>query len=356
MLEHKGKVKMSTRHLKYSLAFTTPAIALAAMLAGGWWTYGALVYAFGIIPVLELIFGGSEENMSKVEEEVEKKDRLYDFILYAFVPIQYALLALFLYFVSQPGLETYEIVGYIMAFGVACGVFGINVAHELGHRNTWYEQAMSKALLLTSLYMHFFIEHNRGHHKHVATPEDPASARYGEMLYTFYFRSVINGYLSAWRLENGRLRKAGITVWSLKNEMIIFSLLQISLVALIGLLFGAWVMLYFILAATMGFLLLETVNYIEHYGLERTKAGESHYEKCRPVHSWNSNHPVGRIILFELTRHSDHHYMASRKYQVLRHFDESPQMPTGYPGMVLLATVPPLWFFVMHRQLKKYQS
>lgn len=211
---------------------------------------------------------------------------------------------------------------------------------------------MSKLLLLTTLYMHFFIEHNRGHHKHVSTDEDPASSRYGEMVYSFYFRTIWGSWLSAWRLERKRLEQKKRVFWSFQNEMLVFQLIQGTLILLIFFTFGLTALVYFLAAALMGILLLETVNYIEHYGLRRQKIGER-YERTRPIHSWNSNHPLGRILLLELTRHSDHHYMASRKYQVLRHFDESPQMPTGYPGMMLLALVPPVWFFVMHREMER---
>jgi alkane 1-monooxygenase len=215
---------------------------------------------------------------------------------------------------------------------------------------------MSKSLLLTSLYMHFFIEHNRGHHKNVSTDEDPASSRRGETVYAFWFRSVSTSWVDAWKLENDRLAKLSLPWYSLRNEMLIYQFIQIGMLAVIAVFFGWQTMLAFIAAATFGFLLLETVNYIEHYGLRRKKIDGEYYEKVMPIHSWNSDHPIGRLMLFELTRHSDHHYMASRKYQVLRHFDQSPQMPTGYPGMMVLSLFPPLWFKVMHTHIDKYKA
>jgi alkane 1-monooxygenase len=274
-----------------------------------------------------------------------------------FVPIQYAIIFLTLNKLNQPGLTWVEITGMIAAAGLACGVFGINIAHELGHRSTPHERAMAKALLLTSLYTHFYIEHNKGHHRWVATEKDPASSRYGETLYAFWFRSMIGGYLSAWHIENTRLRKEGKALWSpIHNEMVRFTLMQIAFVAAIGLIFSPVVMGYFLIMALIGGLLLETVNYIEHYGLQRKKLGEDRYERTMPVHSWNSNHILGRLMLFELSRHSDHHYKPARKYQVLRHHDDAPQMPTGYPGMMLLSTIPPLWFYVMHRRIAHYRK
>lgn len=211
-------------------------------------------------------------------------------------------------------------------------------------------------LLLTSLYMHFFIEHNKGHHKRVATPEDPSSARYGEWLYLFYFRTIIFSYSSAWTIANKEAKKKGHKAFSWHNEILQFHLIEMALVVLIFFVFGWLTTALFLAAAMHGILLLETVNYIEHYGLQRKKIAEGKYERAMPVHSWNSNHVIGRVMLFELSRHSDHHYLASRKYQVLRHHDNSPQMPTGYPGMMLLASVPPLWFWVMNKRIKSLQQ
>jgi alkane 1-monooxygenase len=323
---------------------------------GGPWVFFGVFYAFGLIPFLELFMQGSTENFSQAEEEVLKKDFAYDLLVWLIVPAQWALMIIFLFKVGDAALPLWERLGLISAMGIGCGVFGINVGHELGHRNTWYEQLMSKMLLLSSLYLHFFIEHNRGHHKNVSTDEDPASARRGEMLYAFWIRSVTTGWMSAWKIENNRLAKLGLPWYSLRNEMLIYQLIQVSLILAIAVVFGWLTMLCFIAAAVFGFLLLETVNYIEHYGLRRKKIDGEYYEKVMPIHSWNSDHPLGRLLLFELTRHSDHHYIASRKYQILRHFDQSPQMPTGYPGMMVLSLMPPLWFKVMHAHIDKYKT
>jgi len=202
--------------------------------------------------------------------------------------------------------------------------------------------------------MHFFIEHNRGHHKNVATELDPASSRYGENVYSFYLRSIPDGFVSAWKLESKRLKKLNKNVFGFDNEMLRFQMIQLLLCLCVFWFFGWAVLLYFISAALFGILMLETVNYIEHYGLMREKKG-NHYERTMPVHSWNSNHPLGRLLLFELSRHSDHHFLASRKYQILRHHDDSPQMPTGYAGMMILALLPPMWFSVMNRRIERFR-
>lgn len=198
--------------------------------------------------------------------------------------------------------------------------------------------------------MHFYIEHNKGHHKRVATPDDPSSARLGEPVYSFYFRSIFFSYISAWSIAFKDTAKKDKSI--LHNEMLHFQIVQLIFLGLIYYWFGGLTTLLFIGAAMQGILLLETVNYIEHYGLQRRALSQGRYERAMPEHSWNSNHVIGRVMLFELSRHSDHHYLASRKYQVLRHHDNSPQMPTGYPGMMILSLIPPLWFAIMNKKIK----
>ncbi|HEY6503354.1 MAG TPA: alkane 1-monooxygenase [Chitinophagaceae bacterium] len=342
------------RAFKYISPFIIYIGSFRAFMVTGWEVWLPLIYAWLIIPLLELFIRPDPENMTGAEEESAKKNRIYDLLLYFVVILQYAALVMFLYAMSHDEMTWIDIIGRVWVMGMLCGVFGINVGHELGHRVNKFEQVLAKMLLLSSQYMHFFIEHNKGHHKRVATPEDPSSARYGEWIYAFYFRSIVLSYISAWDIANKEVIKKGRPVFSLHNEMIRFTLIQVSFVAVIFFTCGWLVTLYYLVAAGIGITLLETVNYIEHYGLQRKATGEGKYERAMPVHSWNSDHVIGRIMLFELSRHSDHHYLASRKYQLLRHHADSPQMPTGYPGMMLLALIPPVWFFVMNKRIKKY--
>ena len=355
-----GRVKylfhMTPKMLKYLSPLLVYAAAFWSFNTTGWPVWAALLYAWVFIPVTELFLPANPGNMSSAEEELARSSKLYDYFLYIIVPLQYGLLAKFLISMQEADLSVADIIGRVWTMGLLCGTFGINVGHELGHRTNKTEQFLAKALLLTSLYMHFFIEHNRGHHKRVATPEDPSSARYGEVIYVFYFRSILNSYFSAWRIANNEQRKKNRRIISLSNEMIQYHLVQVGFVAIIFLLFNWLITFYFLAAAGIGILLLETVNYIEHYGLQRKSLGNGKYERALPAHSWNSDHVIGRLMLFELSRHSDHHYLASRKYQVLRHHDEAPQMPTGYPGMMLLALVPPAWFYVMNPRVRAQQQ
>lgn len=346
---------MPVKSLKFALPLSLFAVAFVSFTGRGIMTYIPVMYVFLVIPLAELLIPPNPDNMSATEEQLAKKDRAYDLWVYVTLPLQYAFLMFFLFSVQDASLTTTELTGRVISMGLLCGSFGINAAHELGHRTQKYERNMSKALLLTSLYMHFYIEHNKGHHKNVSTPEDPSSARKWEPVYLFYFRTIITGYISAWKIAAEEQLKNSRPVIHYSNPMIQFQFLQLALLMAIYLSFGSLALGCFAGAACIGFLLLETVNYIEHYGLQRKK-NERGYERAMPEHSWNSNHILGRLMLFELSRHSDHHYLASRKYQILRHHDHAPQMPTGYPGMMLLSFIPPLWFTVMHKRINKFRA
>ncbi len=343
---------------KYILPFVVFAGAYWSFSRQGWDTFVPMIYAFIFIPLLELMLKPDSRNLSATEESLAKNYPLYDWFLYTIVPLQWLAVIFFLYSLKKDisNLDNLSLIGRIGSMGLLCGVFGINVGHELGHRVKAGERFLAKTLLLTSLYMHFYVEHNKGHHKNVATKEDPSSARYGEMIYLFYFRTIIHSYISAWKISAADLRKKGLQILHWQNEMIQYQFVQFLFLVVIWYMCGTTILLYYIMAAFIGILLLETVNYIEHYGLERKQKDSGQYERAMPWHSWNSDHVIGRLMLFELSRHSDHHYLASRKYQVLRHFDNSPQMPTGYPGMMILSLIPPLWFRIMNKKIAAIRS
>lgn len=336
---------------KYLTIVSLPILAFIAFSSTGWKTLLPIFEAFVFIPLVELLFKPDSKNITEEEEQKLANHPLYDFLIYLTFPIHLGLLIYFLIGIPSIGLTLFDQIGRTASMGLLCGVLGINVAHELGHRNTWHEKFMAKTLLLTSLYMHFFIEHNRGHHRNVATPEDPSTARKNELVYTFWFRSIIFSFISAWNLEKQRLKRAKKSTLSFTNEMLQFVLIEIASVIAIFYFFGIETMLWFLVSAFIGAILLETVQYIEHYGLQRKKVNNKRYEDTNPTHSWNSNHMMGRLFLFELSRHSDHHYQPHRKYQILKSHQDSPQMPTGYPGMMLLSLLPPLWFKIMNRKL-----
>ncbi len=336
---------------KYLFAYLLPLSATVALAIKGAWAWATPVVSFVLLPLLELWMPQSTENVPPQEEEARSKRLFFDVLLYLNLPILFGLTSWYLWTVQYQTLSWSELLGLTLGAGIIVGAIGINVAHELGHRVKPYEQTMAKWMLMVALYQHFFIEHNRGHHKYVATERDPATARRNEWLFTFWLRAITGSYKSAWHLETQRLQRAGLPVWSLHNEMLRFALWQAAWLAAVALLLGLRALLGALAIALIGVLLLETINYIEHYGLRRRILPNGRPEPVSPAHSWNSNHELGRIFLYELTRHSDHHYKATRKYQILRHMDESPQLPFGYPTSVLLALVPPLWFRIMNPRL-----
>lgn len=338
------------RYLKYFTAFSLPILAFVAMNSSGLMTFLPLIEAFALIPIIELLAKPQMANLSKEEEKEALNNKGFDWMIYLISFVHFGVLIYFL-FVIDNTTETIDLVGKTMSMGLMCGSLGINVAHELGHRNNKMEQTLAQGLLMTSLYMHFFIEHNRGHHKNIGTKKDPATARVGESLYKFWIRAIWQSYWHAWKIENDSLRKRGIAVWSLKNQMLRFQLSQITLLLLIFFVFGWFTFVCFVAAAVFGFVLLETIDYVEHYGLTRKEISPGVFERPQPHHSWDSNFPVGRLVLFELSRHADHHYLANRKYQILRSHESAPQMPTGYPGMMILSLLPPLWFAIMNKRL-----
>lgn len=341
------------KDIKYMTAYLLPFSALAALYWQGAWAWATVLLAFVIIPVAEVFTPESTENFRPESEEKRLKIRFFDWLLYLNIPLVFGIVIWYLQVVTTGSHSISEVLGLSLGVGIIIGANGINVAHELGHRSNRLEQNLSKLLLLPALYQHFFVEHNRGHHKNVATDKDPASARYGEYVFAFWLRSVTGSWRSAWAIERERLSKESLPEWSWHNEMLRFSVFQSGWLAGIGLYFGWSGLLAAIGVAGVGILLLETINYVEHYGLRRRMLDSGRPEPVGPEHSWNSNHELGRIFLYELTRHSDHHFKATRKYQILRHMDESPQLPFGYPTSIILALLPPVWFAVMNPRLNK---
>lgn len=347
--------RLSMRFLKYTAAFTIPLVTALSFLQEGAGTWLAIAYGFVVLPALELVLPKLKRNLTALEREVVEKDRAYDVLLWLMVPIQYGLLGWFLWEAASGSREMWssEWWGFVLAMGFSCSILGINVAHELGHRRERFNQICSQLLLTTSLYTHFFIEHNKGHHRNVATREDPGTARRNEWLFTFWFRAVFLAWWSAWKIEAQAARRRGVSPWHLSNPFLRLQALQWGLLALVWIFLGWQVGIAWLIAGLFGGFLLEVVNYVEHYGLERKRINEHRYEKVQPHHSWNSDHPLGRLILFELTRHSDHHHLAHKPYSTLDSIEDAPQLPTGYPGMMLLSLIPPLYFAVMNPRVDR---
>jgi alkane 1-monooxygenase len=316
------------------------------------WFFGP-VLVFGVFPLLDLAIGTDAANPPDSVIKWLEQDRYYRWCTYAFIPLQYAGLVLACWLWGSGELSTIEGIGLALTTAMVSGV-AINTAHELGHKRASLEKWLSKVALAQSGYGHFFIEHNRGHHVRVATPDDPASSRMGESFYAFIPRTVIGSVRSAWALERARLGRMGKSPLTWHNDILGAWAMTVVLFAVLAIAFGAAVLPYLLVQAVGGFLLLEVVNYLEHYGLLRQKRDDGRYELCRPEHSWNSNNVASNVLLYHLQRHSDHHANPTRRYQALRHVDEAPQLPTGYAGMILLAAIPPLWRRVMDPRLVEH--
>lgn len=345
-------MKKLLQEMKYLSGYLISASVILSLLFPEYLAFFAVIFAFAIIPLTEFLLPQSHKNLSDEAEQTLLSNRVYDAMLYLSVPIQWGTIVLFCWLVSANDYSTLQLVGMTLAAGISSGVIGINIAHELGHRAKKSEQLMAWSLLLSSLYMHFSVEHNHGHHRYVATPKDPATAKKGQTLYGFWLQSIIGCYVSAWKIQLGLLQKNKQSFFSSANLMLIFQIFQVLLVVSIFAFAGNLAGWLFLGSAFVGIILLETINYIEHYGLSRKEIKPGVYEKVQPNHSWNSDYALGRIMLFELTRHADHHYKASRKYQILKSFENSPHLPAGYPAMMLLSTIPPLWFKVMNPRIQ----
>ncbi|WP_188461655.1 alkane 1-monooxygenase [Bizionia arctica] len=341
------------KDLKYLAALSIPIMAFMGIYLKGYFTYLTPFYAFVLIPIMDLLLPLDPTNLNPEEATDNLKTKLFDWLLYLNLPIVYGLIFYALITMSITSFNTFEIIGLILSVGTVLAVNGINVAHELGHRQSTNERFLGKALLLPSFYMHFYIEHNFGHHLHAATPEDPATAKYNQSIYSFWFTSTFRQYFNSWNIQKMLLKNNNNAFFSTKNDLLWYGMFQLSYLILVFVFFGTIGFVFVLAAGIVGFIMLETVNYIEHYGLLRSKLPSGRYERVKQNHSWNSNHALGRIVLYELTRHSDHHYKSSKKYQILDSYEDSPQMPYGYPTSMVISLFPPLWFKIMNKRVPR---
>ncbi len=311
------------------------------------------LYAYVLVPLLDAMLGEDRANPPESLVPMLEADPWYRAILLAYLPLQYAVVIWGVITFASGDLGAAAAVGLTLSLGLV-GAGGINVAHELGHKPDARSGWLAKLALAQTCYGHFYVEHNRGHHRRVATPADPASARYGESYYRFWLRSVAGGVASAWRLEQARLAALGRPVWHPANHLLQGWTLTVVAFALAVAVLGPPVLGFLVAQAVIGFSLLEGVNYVEHYGLLRERHADGSFERVRPRHSWNSNHVMSNLMLYHLQRHSDHHAHWSRSYQALRHHPEAPALPAGYTAMLLLAFCPPLWRRVMDPRLARH--
>jgi len=341
--------------LEFSIIYLVPLSVVAGYFLGGYYTFITPLFVFGVVPILDILIGRDIRNPSNETEKIWDRQIGFRALTWICAPLQVAMVFWGAYILKHTSLNFIELTGFVFSIGISSGVLGINVAHELFHRvNDKVEPFLGKSMLWTVFYMHWGLEHVFGHHRNVATPEDPATARLSESFYQFLPRTVFGSFNSAWEFEKNRLLKSGESVWSLKNRLVMFLFEQVLLILLFAFFFGFIGIFFLFVQSFIAVSLLEVINYIEHYGLIRRREENGKYEPVKPWHSWNSSNWLTNRFLFNLQRHSDHHYKPGRCYQLLRHHDESPQLPTGYAGMVLVALIPPLWRFIMDKRVKAF--
>ena len=325
-------------------------IALHSVTGNELWLLLPLLLSYGFGPVIDWLIGEDRNNPPEAVVMQLEQDRYYRWLTYIVVPLHYVSLFGVAWYAATQNLSGWAFIGLAVVAGLVSGL-AINTGHELGHKNSRLEKWLAKAVLAVPAYGHFTIAHNRGHHRNVSTPDDPASARMGESIYKFARREMPGAFFEAWTIEKDRLASRGKPVWHPNNQVLqsyaVTALITLLLVALFG-----WPMLLFLVVHNLlAWFQLTSANYIEHYGLLRQKDANGRYERCQPHHSWNSNHIYSNLVLFHLERHSDHHANPLRRYQSLRNFDDVPQLPNGYFGVYLLAYLPWLWFRVMDKRL-----
>lgn len=314
------------------------------------WLFLPLLLNYGLAPLIDWLIGEDRNNPPEAVVMQLDRDPYYRRLTWIVVPLHFVALIGTAWYAGTQDLSTGAILGLAVIAGMISGL-AINTGHELGHKNSSFEKLLAKIVLAVAAYGHFTIEHNRGHHRDVATPEDSASARMGESIYRFALREVPGAIRRAWTFERERLNRRGKSAWHPGNQILqsyaLTGLLSIALIVAFG-----WMMIPFLLLHNLfAWWQLTSANYIEHYGLLRSRDDSGKLETCQPHHSWNSNHIFSNLVLFHLERHSDHHTHPLRRYQALRHFENLPQLPSGYFGAYLLAYVPPLWFRVMDPRL-----
>lgn len=341
------------KKFKYFGAYLVPLLGLLTFKSTGFIAYFGIFFLYLVIPVLEFILPPNKYNIEGIEKDLAGEDFLYDLVLYLFVPLHLFVIYEFFQSISQDSIFFSDLIARILMMGTILGINGINIGHELGHKiNNKTKTFLAHIMLLTAIQNHFIKYHNSCHHRDVATPNDLSSAKEGDIFYLFAIRSQIGGYFKTWKIESQRLKSAGKN--TLLNPMIVYTTLPLMLFLCIFNLYGLKVSMFYFLSTVYGISVLEAQNYFSHYGLRRKILDNGRYERVKPFHSWNSDHLIGRVLLFELTRHSDHHHSGHKPYQILDSKENSPILPFGYPMMLILSYFPFIFIPLMKNQLNKY--
>lgn len=346
-----------SRALPFWLSLGLLPLVWVGALYGGWTLLIVPTVTWYLFAALDTALGLNTENADLSAQESDL--HWYKMITIIWCPLQFVMLMGLLWYVPQAEhLSTFERIGVFFGVGVITGTVGINYSHELMHQKDKLERWMADLLLAMVLYSHFRSEHMLVHHRYVATPRDPVTARYNEGFHRYYPRVLRECLISAFKAEKEMLARKDLPWSNLSNPFWRYWALQATFLAL-ALVLGGWSGLgLFLVQAGVAIWQLELVNYIEHYGLTRKHLGDGKYEHVRPHHSWNAAHKASNWLLINLQRHSDHHYKPDRRFAVLQNYgpDEAPQLPFGYPLMTMLAMMPPLWRRVMNPRVRKWRS
>ena len=334
--------------VNYLILLVLPAMVIAGYYLGGWFNFLAPVCCFFAYPVANLFLSSSEEHA-----HANKNYPLasYRTVALIFVPVLVCLTAWCIYTVSKSKINAVEFTGFVLSLGIVNSILGFTLAHEFIHRFTKTEKLAGYILLLQNNYMHYGIEHVGGHHVYACTPQDPHTARIGESIYSFLPRAILRTYTNAITIERKRLFRERIKIPLLRNRILWFGVLQIVLMLIIFFILNLSALIFFVLQNIVAITLLHIINYLQHYGLMRKANDAGNYEKLDVHHAWNTGKKNSSLNLFELENHADHHMHPDKRFEKLKHTDESPQHPAGYSFMVLLSLIPPLWFKVMNKRI-----
>lgn len=315
-----------------------------------------LFFLFVLLPSMDYLLGHDPVNVPSEQEQSVALAPWFRALTLLALPVQLALIAWSGYWFVHAGLGPLGMIGWLLSQGVVGGVLAINTAHELIHKDGRLEPWAGGALLASVGYHGFKVEHLRGHHVHVSTPEDASSARFGQSLWDFLPRAMWRNTRNAWALEARRLRQLGLSTLHWRNELLCWTAVWLALAAAFFIFLGARGLLFFLLQGLFAAGSLEIINYVEHYGLERRRLPDGRYERTTHLHSWNSDYALSNLMLFQLQRHSDHHAFPKRRYPILRHHVDSPQLPGGYSAMFVLALCPPLWHRIIDPRVQAFRD
>jgi alkane 1-monooxygenase len=343
--------------LPFWLSLVLIPIAWIGAFQGGWTVLLLPIITWYLFSALDAAVGLNLDNgdLDATDDDLY----WYRLITIIWAPLQLiTIFGLIAYVNNTTHLGTWEKIGLFFGVGVISGTIGINYSHELMHQKNKLERHMADALLGMVLYSHFRSEHLLVHHRYVATPRDPVTARMGESFYRFYPRVLRASFLSALGAEKAMLARKDLPASDRSNPFWKYAIIQ-GVCLILAVILGGWAGLgLFLLQAGVAIWQLELVNYIEHYGLTRKYLGDGKYEHVHPRHSWNATHKVSNWLLINLQRHSDHHYKPDRRFPVLQNYTEAdaPQLPFGYPVMTLVAMMPPLFRRVMNPRVRKWRD